>query len=355
MTTANPVQGQVPPNPPGAPPQGGPPQPQQPPQRPLPPSVTHQLGIEATPSKKEPQATASFQKQDQEREITVKKQLDWSGQKYTFTIHLPLENPLHTMSKSERMQFQKQADDLAELMIQDLKQQLDAQYKNGKASGKKKIEPGDNCRILFDDSGKYIIAHEDDVSSIDPDKPDTFNDKRAYEANGPTSKQIVLAACSKKAEKMYQCLQHESLKPLRMATQKKTAEQAADASPVNLIFKKNSCFIDAPFQQLVTDPTVAKDLINPDYYKDGTDSALYKAVTAYRAAQLKGERVDVASILRNKGLDASGKQLDALLDGWYRFADFFNFDAIPEESKLHDLFTKPCVFTLGKGGKLNDL
>ncbi|MBX7067740.1 MAG: hypothetical protein K1X28_11000 [Parachlamydiales bacterium] len=299
--------------------------------------------VQGVPSTVTASSRATLKPKDA-NELKLERTFTWKGEKYKLKLYVPLPTPDKDLdSDTELQRFKANADELADMMVLDLQKQLEEQYSKGEAGTR--IEPGDSCNVVFDKNG-YVIA--DDKVQVDPEHPDSYKGKKAFAVNNAASKTLAQAACAGKAKEMHEALQSEALKPLRETARKEAAEKGAAAAPVNLIWDRNSCFLDAPLQQLLNDPTVAEDLNHPEYFVDGEKNVLYQAVQKYREAQLAGKPVDLASILRqHKHFDNTGKPMDAQTDGWKKFEACFDFDAIPAESHLRGLFKKPWSAAIG--------
>lgn len=310
-----------------------------------------EIEISAEKSKAISSASASINKRNQDREIAVKRNFKWKGEQYQLNLHLPLSKPIFQLDKSELAQFKKQADELADLMVEDLRQQLDAQYT--KPPGEPKIEPGDNCQVTFDESGKYVVAHEDDEASLNLDNPETFKGKRAHIAEGAASSAIAKAACARETLKMNQTLRSTELNSLREIAQKGAFQKAGNAAPINLVNDSNACWGNSAFQQLVNDDLVAEELADPANYFDGSQNRLFQAVQQYRKNQETGEKLNLFEIL---GLDP--REQNDVMEAWFIFYDQFDLSAIQSRnpnSHLLALFTTNLRGSLAKGKSLNEI
>ncbi len=314
------------------------------------PSAPGRTEIEAMPSADPSVSTAQVNKQKTKRCYTLEKQFVWRGEKYRVEIDFPTETILEPGS-AEETQFKGEAARYAEIFIEDLKSRLDAENK---------ILPGDDFSVFFNEAG-YTAVNLDKNPGFDPTnmtEESLKGKEKVILARNETAKILSQAIGAETATKIRACLANKAIDPLRKSVAKEKAKAAINAAPVNLKQKNNSCFIDAPLQQLLNDPTLTEDLSNPDYYLGGTKNKLYRAVQKYREAQKSGERVNLASILREPGephLDRTGVQLDALTDAWNKFPDFLDFNKIPKESHLYSLFQARVMFHVGNGGKIEDL
>lgn len=265
--------------------------------------------------------------------------VEWRGEKFKLKIEFPLSEKQKDMDPKEKLAFKHAAKQFADLFVADLLKQLES-------LNAAEVE---TVKIFFGPDGYTLTTDE----KYDPFNPDTTkkDDHSTVIATNPTSKALSTAITNEKktAKALLDALKVDTLAPLRETVLKQSAEKSKTMAPAGLKWKDNSCFIHAPFQQLVNEPTIAEDLANSEYYIGGKKNALFRAVDGYRKSQIAGEPFDAASILRDKSLephlDASGLPQDALGDGWNGFRQFF-VDPIPEESHLHSLFSNPVEIRL---------
>lgn len=305
------------------------------------------LGLAASQSLEPREVNATVKPVHGNRRFEFTTNFTWQGEKYRYKLVRYSDKDRTKMRKAEVELFEKEGKELIELMVVKIKADLDDQLKN-KDSSEPKIHPGDNCRVIIKD-GKFILVHEDDadeIESIDDPKPDTLKGKRAVIANDEASKALAEAACADTGQKTWKALQSPALKPLRETAKKETAEKAKGAAPVRLVNKRNACFINASFQELVNDPNpaVIAALQDPKNFIGGEFNPLFQAIKAYREHQQLGKPLNVAEILEMP-ID---QQQDAVLDARKWFELHFDWDHINHQSPLYDLFDDtPTVITSG--------
>jgi hypothetical protein len=259
----------------------------------------------------------------------------WQGKRYKLTIEVPLAKPKDKMSPA---QLKIAGDRFAAIFLEDLKKNL--------ASPSCPIKPGNNFCILFGKEGYTAFIPKDEV---DPDSCTTaelLTKCPGIPVASPEAKELSKILDSKNPLKFNEQLSKSST----LANYKKTIEasKSTEFRPVNLKNPGVRCFINSPFQQLITNPALREELLNPDHFIGGSFNPLYRAVQGYVEHQASGsnEPFDLGyDLALNMGIDE--RIQDDADQTWNCFSNQFELTKLSLNSPLRALFENKLTISPG--------
>lgn len=300
--------------------------------------ATGSIGISATRSSSPPSmeagSPASLKRQTNDRIHEVEKTVRWKGKNYVLSVDISLLNPV--TDKAAKTQLQGSSEQLIDLFWADLENTLNTS----------ELKPGQDIAILFTPEG--YIAFTPPPGLDVPNTPAEEIRKIEGAKESTTAQSAALASLVTEAtpKKLVEGIQKPELEPLRKLVQKHRRDTETTNQPVNLVNRGASCFVNAPFMQLVNDPVLAEHLDNPENYKNKENNPLYRAVQAYRRAQAAGstQKLDIVKIL--KIVDTF--QMDAYSDAWEIFKGHLAKN-LPIDSPLQQVFNTHSLQLNGDG------
>lgn len=299
------------------------------------------IELTATPATRPPARINAASMTPKETQYTLEREVRWQGKNYILKLDFPCET-----TKGE--EIEATAREYADYFVQDLIANL------GKQKG---IKPGENCEILFDETGYTIYSTPKGFDAASAGAFEKIAPEKKFEAREQQSQALSTILKSPPTEgKTYAQTVHEKLSSsehlgtLRSTVRSSRNEQSKTLAPVNLVHHRHSCYLNTAFQQLVNDERLVDELSDPNNFKDGTNNKLYQAIQSYRNAQVEGKKkVDISDTL---GI-TSEQQMD-VKDAWAALSRHL-MDGDHAPPRLASIFSERTVHVPNEGANLSDL
>lgn len=299
------------------------------------PSKGYTLAIQVTPSAPDTTASIATLKPHENPYVYTYKdaEVTWKGKRYRLTLEVPLEKSIEEYRKEEDgiNKLTLAAKKFAAIFLQDLIQQLDAK------ADKCPITPGQNFSVLFDkDQGYLAFTPPEDFDPVNTTRDDIVKTSAHVAAENPVSVQLSKLIADAKPEQFEETLAKPEFRTLQDAASRAANVTQGPFQPIGLKnFSGVSCFLNAAFQQWMTNPIIREELLShPSYFKKGGENPLYKAMKNYVEHQKSGSTTpySLQSLAEQLVFDTSRQEdIDA---GLNRLKDELDFDSIPRESHL---------------------
>lgn len=295
--------------------------------------------LSTTLSKEQPTASVHAAQVDHPYLLRKTTPVTINGYRYLLDFYIPIDRELseYEANPAEHAALQKYAEEYTRMFAINLQNELGQSSQTLIKPG-----PGKAFNILLTEEEGYIVYPDGgkvQQSGFDPNgaifTPESYEEKQDFiRINTPEAVEIGRIVNTANLEEFKSGIESPALQSLRAKPQSQTEAPR----PVNLVNKGASCFLNAAFQQLVTNPAL-KDHLQPQYFNGEEHNPLYQELKRYISHQSErsSDQLRLSDELAlNLGV-SEFRQDDAHLV-WTRFKQQFNWGAIPQESPLRTLF-----------------